>query len=230
MRFRGEGPSILLLAHKNTELSAIQKIDFLLDRLMICGYNGQNSRLMSTNSPRRRDMTDVIRRNNRGFKQIPPEAMEVIADVFLASSRRDENYPAYNEDQLDRKRQRASRAEEYFYLFTAECSSINSGLDDALDHAGLTQEERAAWKMFSDGYKAPEIARVLCITRPTAVRLLKSAARRISSSGSKLRGFGDVYRREVRRYVYHKPMHCVERPCQRLGYCKFVLRGQGSGE
>jgi len=157
--------------------------------------------------------------------KIPPDAMEMIADVFLASSARDEDRPAYNEEQLSRKRRRASRAEAHFAMLAARRYAFPpSDTGEILDHAGLTPDERTTWEMYSEGYRVSEIARLLRVTRPTAVRCLKSAARRIAACESAFRGLGDVYHHEVHRQLYRKPMHCSEHPCRRLGYCKYALR------
>lgn len=175
-------------------------------------------------------MENVTAPNALRQKQIPPEALEVIADVLLASSRRDDDHPAYNEDQLSRKRRHALQAELYFGMITAaRYSPQGSSADYVLDHAGLTQRERTAWAMYSDGHSVREIARFLQIARPTAVRLLRSAARRISACEAAFRGLGEVYHREVHRYIYRRPMHCSEQPCRRLGYCKYAIHAENQG-
>lgn len=154
-------------------------------------------------------------------EDIPKEAREVIADALLASSSRNDNYPAYNELQLNRRRRRISRAEEYFAISAAESSNQHSISEEISDRAGLTQAERTAWELYSAGYKASEIARILHVTRPTAVRFLRSAARRIAACESTFNGLEHIYLREVHKRIYKKPMHCTEHPCRRLGYCKY---------
>ena len=158
--------------------------------------------------------------------RIPPEVQEIIADVLLAASCKDKDRPAYNEEQMDRKRRRASRAEEYFITLTAARYASRDLAAGGLQSraARLAGDERIAWEMFSAGYRASEIARALRISRPTAVRLLKNAARAISTHGSALLGIKDVYHTEVHRRVYRKPTHCPEQPCRRLGYCKYSGR------
>ena len=157
--------------------------------------------------------------------KIPPDAMEMIADVFLASSGRDKDRPAYDEEQLNRKRRRVSRAEAHFSMFAASRYAFPpSDTGDILDRAGLTPDERMTWEMYSQGYRVSEIAGLLHVTRPTAARFLKSAARRIAACESAFRGLGDVYHHEVHRQLYRKPMHCSEQPCRRLGYCKYALQ------
>lgn len=160
---------------------------------------------------------------------IPPEAMEVIADVFLACSRRDSDRPTYSEDQLDRKRRRASGAEEYFAMLTSARCALRDTDIDGIPGDIMAQDERAAWEMYSAGYRASEIARFLGVARPTAVRLLRSAARRFTADESAFRGLSDVYRSEVRRRIYRKPTHCSEQACRRLGYCKYVLNIEDQG-
>lgn len=161
------------------------------------------------------------------FDRIPPEAMEVISDVLLASSDRDAERPSYDEKQLDRKRRRAARAEEYFTVLTvARYTSQSAEVIRLSDQIGLTADERTAWQLFSQGYRPSEISRRMGITRPTAVRLLRTAARRISVWEKTFGGIGEVYHCEVRRNVYHKPTHCAQQPCRKLGYCKFTQRGE----
>lgn len=166
-------------------------------------------------------------RNASRSRHIPPEALEVIADVFLACSQKEDDCPAYSEDQLDRKRRHALRAELCFGISIASrYAALRPSANDILAEAGLTPSERTAWQMFSEGYNASEIARSLRIGRPTAVRLLRSAAGRISTCETALRGLGEVYHSEVHRYVYRKPTHCGEQPCRHLGYCKYALHAE----
>lgn len=166
-------------------------------------------------------MAATTHTSQRTFKQIPPEALEVIADVLLASAGRDNDRPAYNEDQLKKKRQRAVRAEEYFGIISAAGQAAPT-----VDDIDLAENERAVLRLFQEGYKASEIARILQITRPTAVRLLKSAARRISACRSRFAGIEEMHYHETHKRVYRKPVHCPEQPCRRLGYCKYALKGQ----
>lgn len=152
---------------------------------------------------------------------IPPEAVEAIADALLAVSDKDADRPTYTEEQLDRRRRRQSRAEEYFAMLAAARGALPQQGCDVPPEAGLAEDECAAWEMFVAGYRASEIARALRISRPTAVRLIKTAARRISTCRSAFLGLGDVYRMEVHKRIYRKPSHCPEMPCRRLGYCKY---------
>jgi len=154
--------------------------------------------------------------------QIPDEAMEVIADVLLASAGKDEDHPAYNERQLERKRRRASCAEEHFAL-TSAGHTLRDESAGLTKQAGLTRDEQKAWEMYSAGYKISEISRLLRLTRASVRTLLRHAARRISTCESTLRGLDDVYYREVHKRIYRRPRHCPAQPCRRLGYCKFAL-------
>jgi DNA-binding CsgD family transcriptional regulator len=96
--------------------------------------------------------------------------------------------------------------------------------EDLQDDVGLTQQEKTAWRMRVDGYLPSEIAATLGVTRPTAVRALRSAARKVAGRTSKLSGLREIYRLEVRRTTYRKPRHCPEEACKRLGYCKYPGR------
>jgi len=155
---------------------------------------------------------------------IPDEAMEVIADVLLASAGKDKDNPAYNERQLERKQRRASCAEEYFTLTIADVHTLrDTESDDLISQAGLTQEEQTAWEMRLAGCRTSEIARFLNVTRAAVRMLIRRAAQRISACEFALRGLGDIYHREVHRHIYRRPRHCPAQPCRRLGYCKFAL-------
>ena len=156
--------------------------------------------------------------------RIPPQAMEVIADVLLASAGRDSESPAYNETQLMRKCRRSAQAEKYYGSTVASnCLPKDSDIAGLADSDLLNEDERAAWEMYAAGYRPSEIARHLKSSRPTVVRLLRSAARRLRALGLKYDGLSGIYHREVHRYVYRKPNHCSNRPCRRLGYCKFPI-------
>ena len=156
---------------------------------------------------------------------IPPEAMEVIADLMLASQARDRQHPSYCELSLAKKSRRASQAEMYFgVLSAARRPTDESGSDDLQDDAGLTRQEKTVWRMYADGYRPSEIAATIGVTRPTGVRILKSAARKVAGRTNKLGGLREVYRLEVGRKAYRKPKHCPEEACRRLGYCKYPGR------
>ena len=173
-------------------------------------------------------MEDMESRN-KGFERgasygghIPSEAREVIADVLLASLCKDGDYPAYNEEQMNRRRKRSTRAEEHFIALSVDRSmSHGTTGEKVVDFQGLAQNERTAWEMFSAGYRASEIARRLGVSRPTAVRLLKRTARLIAAYKFSFLGLEDVYRTEVHRWLYRRPTHCPEQPCRQLGYCKY---------
>ncbi len=169
----------------------------------------------------------VERVNASGFREsrMPPEAMEVIADVLLAASGTRDDRPAYSEDQLARKTRRVARAEEHFELMSADAlHSEMPEMDDPIAHAGLTHDEAAAWKMYDEGYIASEISRAMGVTRPTTVRMLKSAARKLLACRFKYSGLRSIYYHETHQHTYRPPVHCSEQPCKRLGYCRYALR------
>jgi len=150
---------------------------------------------------------------------IDPEAMETISDVLLRSSPGDGEYPAYTEEQIGRKSRRTALAEEYFVILSAMKQTSE---DPSLrGHAGLTPAERSAFEMYYEGYASSEIAGLLGVSKPTALRLLKSAVRRMTARRADLRDVSHVYHCEVHRRAYRKPSHCREKPCGRLGYCKY---------
>lgn len=153
------------------------------------------------------------------FAQIPPEVREVIADVLLATTGRDRESPAYDEDQLSRKIRRAAQAEEGFAM--AQSGRYPFGGEDSIQ-ADLTPAEWQAWELYSSGENVAEVARRLQVADSTARRLIRRAARRICASQDSSGGISEVYRDEVRRTIYRKPSHCVEQPCRRLGYCKYA--------
>ena len=156
--------------------------------------------------------------------EIPPHVMELLADVFLASSGRDDERPTYDEALLARKSKRASRAETYCDIMSAvRYASSDPTTHEVEMDSGLTQQEESAWRMHSKGFRPSEIARELNVTRPTAVRLLRSAARKTSVSEGEYGGLHEVYRCEVHRHSYRKPTHCPDEPCRLLGYCRYPM-------
>ena len=161
-----------------------------------------------------------MRRITPRCRPIPQEALEVISDVLLASSPRDGEIPALDENQLMRRRRRTSNAEVCFGLAIAEARLFEEQ-EETLP-ARLTPRQRLVWTMYQDGYCASEIAAALGITRPTVTRILRNAAGVIAATRTKLRGLREVYRVEVCRKGYRKPDHCSEEPCRRLGYCKYA--------
>lgn len=165
-----------------------------------------------------------MRRGRPLCTEIPPHVMELLADVFLASSGRDDERPTYDEALLARRSRRASRAETYSDIMsTARYASSDPSAGEVETDSGLTHQEESAWRMHVKGFRPSEIARALNVTRPTAVRLLRSAARKTSVSEDEYGGLREVYRREVHRYSYRKPTHCPDEPCRLLGYCRYPM-------
>ena len=154
-------------------------------------------------------------------RPIPQEALEVIADVLLASSPKHGHAPIFNDQQLARKTRRVSNAEVRFTMAYAE-RRIFEADEGEPPASALTPRQRLVWTMYVDGYSPSEIADALGITRPTAVRILRNAAGTIAGTRLRLSELGEVYRAEVRREGYRKPVHCREEPCRRLGYCKYA--------
>jgi len=140
--------------------------------------------------------------------RIPPEALEVIADILLAAAGRDKEYPAYSEFQLKRKCRNSGRAELHFVFRSATWADILLTKEAAhlVEAAGLSDDQRTAWEMHLAGYTPGEIACVLHVARPTAVRLVNAASRRISTCPSKYRGLYSVYMSQIHRHIYHRPV------------------------
>ncbi|MHB1000151.1 MAG: sigma-70 RNA polymerase sigma factor region 4 domain-containing protein [Armatimonadota bacterium] len=162
--------------------------------------------------------------------KLPPEALEVISDVLLATAGRDEYHPAYNEAQLYRKQRKASKVEEYFAQSWMGSLPETGELAIILQNAGLSEKEKTAWKMHYDGYLNAEIARCLQVSWPTVQRLIRNASRRIQLYKSKFCGFDEVYHDEVFKRIYRKPVHCNDQPCRKLGYCRYAIHGRETGD
>lgn len=155
---------------------------------------------------------------------LPPEALEMIADVLLMSLDRDRSQPAFSEAQLDRKRRRASKAEELMApTFPDGCGMTDiADVEELLDEARLSDREKSAWKMRFEGYCVSEISRSLEVSSPTVERLLRSAEYRIRSMRQGYVGFSEVYYSEIHKHTYRRPSHCFEQPCRKLGYCRYA--------
>lgn len=155
---------------------------------------------------------------------LPPEALEMIADVLLMSTGRDKMQPVFSEAQLERKRRRAAKAEECTApAFPEGCGMSDiAEVEELLNEAHLSDREKSAWKMRFEGYCVSEIARSLQVSSPTIERLLRSAEYRIRSVRQGFFGFNEVYYREIHRYIYRQPSHCFEQPCRKLGYCRYA--------
>ena len=160
--------------------------------------------------------------------EIPPHVMELIADVLLACSADNEDRPTYDEALLARKSKRASRAETYYGIMSAaQYAASDPTAHKVLTDSGLTHQEESAWRMHAKGFRPSEIARALNVTRPTAVRVLRSAARKTALREDAFRELREVYRREIHRHTYRKPTHCPDEPCRLLGYCRYPMGWDG---
>jgi DNA-binding CsgD family transcriptional regulator len=157
---------------------------------------------------------------------VPSEVKELVADVYIACTSNDSERPAYSQTQLDRKRRHVSEMEQYYALLaTSGHVNIATGAENTFCEADLEPRERIALSMYCSGYGISEIAHRLEISRPTARRLVKSAARRVSVGGHSTEALQRIYKDEVHRRIYRKPTHCAQQPCKRLGYCRYALRG-----
>lgn len=152
---------------------------------------------------------------------IPPEALEVLSDALIAASGKASDTPAYSEAQMDRKKRRVGKVEEYFIKGSLEQHPVD--MTNAYGDE-LREDEKSAWYLYNRGYNVSEIAGILDASRPTAVRMVKSAARRLAVREPKLHGLSDIYHEEVYKRLYRRPEHCIEEPCRRLGYCRYALR------
>ena len=156
--------------------------------------------------------------------EIPPHVKELIADVLLACFADNEDRPTYDEALLARKSKRASRAETYYSIMSAaQYAASDPTAHEVVTDSGLTHQEESAWQMHAKGFRPSEIARALNVTRPTAVRVLRSAARKTARRGDAFRELHEVYRRETHRHTYRKPTHCPDEPCRLLGYCRYPM-------
>ena len=159
--------------------------------------------------------------------RVPPEVLEIIADVLLASAGRDDVHPAYDEKQIIRKQRRVSRSEEYFLQSSAAGRSIDGDMAaDLLLNSELSEKERCAWRMHYEGYLTSEIARCMGISWSAASKLVRSASKRMQKNEPCLNAVSAVYHDEVRKRVYRKPEHCDQQPCRKLGYCRYAIHGQ----
>jgi len=154
-------------------------------------------------------------------KPIPPEALEMISDVLLASSPGDGDSPTLEEGQLSRKMRRGRSADTLFELAAAETRVFGSRESDTLP-VRLTPRQRLVWAMHEDGYCPSEIAAALGTSRPTVMRILRNTAGAICKTPKTASGVLEVYRAEIGRKGYRKPNHCAEEPCRKLGYCKYA--------
>jgi len=150
-------------------------------------------------------------------KPIPEEALEMIADVLLASSQQNDANPIFDERQLIRKHKR-----DFKMGFTAVTQDTSIEDDEESPISGLKPRQRIVWDMYMDGHSPSDIAAALGITRPTVIRRLRNAAGIVASNQPRLRGLRAVYRSEIGRHEYEKPRHCAGEPCRKLGYCRYA--------
>jgi DNA-binding CsgD family transcriptional regulator len=154
---------------------------------------------------------------------MPDIVKEAIADALLASTQSKDDHPAYSEEAIGRKSQRAKKAEEQFCLLVASShSNINTEEMDVLKKSNLSSEERQVAKLYALGLKTRQIARATGLTRGKVIRIGRRIALLTERSKSPDQGWKEVYHQEVNRPVYHKPNHCTEQPCRKLGYCKYA--------
>lgn len=153
-------------------------------------------------------MSISTRRNQAAPRLHPqhPEALELVADILLELAGRDDEYPAYSEDQLTRKTLRANRR-RWVNCRPYTCADVllSDELDDLSEAAGLAADEECAWRMHLEGALPDEVAVMLGTTRPRAVRLIHSARSRVASCGSKSRGLYSAYLSLIHRCTYHPP-------------------------
>lgn len=156
---------------------------------------------------------------------MPDAVKEVIADAFIQSCLlADEDAPAYSEDAIARKSRRDRPAEEKFSHF-ASTPDVPKDVDTlrSRDLAHLSLEERRILELYASGCKTRQIARQTGLTRGVVARVGQRAALRNARSKLGTNDWAEVYRCEVHKPLYSKPQHCAERPCQKLGYCKYAL-------
>ena len=136
-----------------------------------------------------------------------PEALELVADILLQLAGRDDEYPAYSEDQLTRKASRAHRR-RWVNCRPYTCADVllSDELDDLSKAAGLAADEECAWRMHIEGSLPDEIAAMLGTTRPRAVRLITTARNRIEACRSRSRGLYSSYLSLIHRCTYQRPI------------------------
>lgn len=164
--------------------------------------------------------TTRIRRARTRYAEtpIPPQALELIADVLLAASAQDESRPAYDEVQLARKVRQAYKAEAYFGMASSDANAPDEPFDDK-----DSDEELTLLQMYCRGMRVSQIARELDIAGQKVQRLVRNELLQADTrEESPLMGLREVYREEIHRHVYHKPGHCASGPCRLLGYCKYA--------
>ena len=168
----------------------------------------------------------VVSNVNRGyFAQTPlsDEALEVFADVILASIDNDNQHPAYTEIQFARKQRTMHNAEKHYYELSA---SLNASPDIDLEQFAkelrLTDSERHVLELCAGGYGLLETAALAGLNFRTVRRILDKVRRRTSPKSEVFYGLDSIYHTETHKHTYHKPVHCKEQPCRLLGYCKFA--------
>jgi len=137
-----------------------------------------------------------------------PEALELVADILLQLAGRDDEYPAYSEDQLTRKTSRTHRR-RWVNSRPYTCADVllSDELDDLSEAAGLAADEECAWRMHIEGALPDEVAAMLGTTRPRAVRMINTARSRMEACRSRSRGLYSSYLSLIHRCTYHPPEH-----------------------
>ena len=168
----------------------------------------------------------VVSTANRDYyaqTPLPDEALEVFADVILASIGNDSQFPAYTEMQFARKQRTTHKAEKHYYELSA---SLNASSDIDLKQFAkdlkLTNSELHVLELCAGGYGLVEIAALTRQNFRTVRRILNKVRRRTSPKSGIFSGFDGIYFSEVHKRSYHKPVHCKQQPCRLLGYCKYA--------
>ena len=120
----------------------------------------------------------------------PEEDLEILADALILSSGQDQERPAYTETQFRRKCRRSERDETRFVIEDATTPSelMDSEMEEMASRARLSGEERLALSMYVREYTTRQIAVRLGVARPTAVRLIRTAMRRVARCRPRYRG------------------------------------------
>lgn len=134
------------------------------------------------------------------LRPLSPPALELVADILLKSAARDDEYPAYTEEQLVRRKRRIGtgrRLDWQHHSCAAEL--LAAEMDELAKAAGLSAAQQSAWLMHSEGYSQEEIAEALGVNRYKVMRLVNAACRSIAASPSRYRGLHSAYLSTVRR-------------------------------
>jgi hypothetical protein len=162
---------------------------------------------------------------------LPDGVLELLADILICSAPAGSQGRVYTERQMNRAMRRNEGSGEQIEMVAADTYMHldEHKADDILNNAGLSDEEMTVWNMHYRGYRRAEISRALLLSDDAVIKMIRSALYKMNKMDLPYRGLSEVYYQEVHRPIYSEPKHCHEKPCRRLGYCRYAhVRGRHS--